>query len=325
MFLPNILVTNYCNQNCSFCFAKNLMKNGKIPHEMSIDTYKILLNKIKRSPYDVPIIKLFGGEPTLHTHFEELIKVALDKFPQLHIFTNGIIPFNKISFLEKYYRRIRFTININTPGFENNKQIRKHVIFLIKTLSKMSKVTLSVNISPDSQVWEMVDNYNKNRMFDNIVSIRIGASNPIANKQNYYGFNDFKKIGKLTTFFIQTIKNNNPHIRFVLDCGFVPCMFTKKQIQYLTTVAPKNDWGCSIGNIDIDTDMTAFTCYPLSQLKQYRINMRNKSVKSVWTKLSIRQMLYQENLVSPICKKCKYYGLGIDKCSGPCTAFLMNK
>lgn len=325
MFLPNILVTNYCNQNCFFCFAKDLMENGKIPHEMSICTYNQLLNKIKKSPYNVPIIKLFGGEPTLHTHFEELIKLALDKFPKVHIFTNGIIPLSKISFLKKYSSHIGFTININTPGFETSKQIRKHVVFLIKTLSKMSEVTLSVNISLDSQVEEMVDNYNKNRILDNIVSIRIGASNPIANKQNYYGFNDFKKIGRLTTLFIQKIKNNHPQIRFVLDCGFVPCMFTKKQIHYLTMVAPKSDWGCSIGNIDIDTDMTAFTCYPLSQLKQYRINMRNKSVKSVWAKLSIRQMLYQENLASPICKKCKYFGLGKNKCSGPCTAFLMNK
>jgi len=84
---PNILITNYCNQGCSFCFANELMTKGRVK-EMSLKNYIKLLgylgkNKIKR-------VYLMGGEPTLHSNFKELFKATIEKGFELEIFTNAI-------------------------------------------------------------------------------------------------------------------------------------------------------------------------------------------------------------------------------------------
>ena len=36
----NILITNFCNQNCPFCFASSEMNNKLIKKEMSLDDFK---------------------------------------------------------------------------------------------------------------------------------------------------------------------------------------------------------------------------------------------------------------------------------------------
>jgi len=52
MYPPNILITNYCNQDCSFCFTKEEMKNQSIDKEMSLENFKMVLRRMKRAGID---------------------------------------------------------------------------------------------------------------------------------------------------------------------------------------------------------------------------------------------------------------------------------
>jgi len=323
MFSPNILITNYCNQNCSFCFAKQLMSDSKILKEMSIENFKRLLKKIKRTK-NTQVIKLFGGEPTLHPQFKAFVELALNEFPYVNVFTNGIVPDEKINVLQKHFPRISFIINMQTPGFEHNPQIQQKVIDLIKKLSAKTGVTLSINIYPVLNISKIVNRYKKTGILKNIKHIRLGCSNPIAYGKNHYSYNEFHKLGLLTMQFIRKLIKISPRMRLTLDCGFTPCMFSEKNQHYLTSVVSKKDWGCTIGNLDIDTSLTAFSCYPLSKLKQFRLHIKDVSIKSALMRLMIIQYAYQDNLASAFCKQCKFYGQGKNKCTGPCMAFLIN-
>ncbi len=73
---PNILITNYCNQSCSFCFANKLMTKDSAK-EMSLKNYISLLEYLKRSKINK--VYLMGGEPTLHSNFKELFNVTIKK------------------------------------------------------------------------------------------------------------------------------------------------------------------------------------------------------------------------------------------------------
>jgi sulfatase maturation enzyme AslB (radical SAM superfamily) len=45
--MPNIIINNYCNQKCSYCFANENMKNKKLQKDMNILTYIKILKFLK--------------------------------------------------------------------------------------------------------------------------------------------------------------------------------------------------------------------------------------------------------------------------------------
>jgi len=79
-----ILVTEKCNLRCRYCFNKNIRRNIDI----SINDF-VLICKLLANEGNIKLIKLMGGEPTLHSDFQILTKIAKDYFPHIYIFTNA--------------------------------------------------------------------------------------------------------------------------------------------------------------------------------------------------------------------------------------------
>lgn len=79
-----ILLTEQCNANCASCFNKNV-RNGM---HMDMNDYSQLLDYL--SGNGINFLKVMGGEPTTHPHFEEAIRLAKDKFGKVCIFTNAL-------------------------------------------------------------------------------------------------------------------------------------------------------------------------------------------------------------------------------------------
>ena len=79
-----ILVTENCNAKCSHCFNAAYRSNK----EIDLTTYSRLCdflasNKIQR-------VKIMGGEPTVHSSFEEIIAISQAHFESVIIFTNAL-------------------------------------------------------------------------------------------------------------------------------------------------------------------------------------------------------------------------------------------
>ncbi len=79
-----ILLTEQCNANCVSCFNKNIRSSS----HMDFDDYGRLLDYL--SGNGIVFLKIMGGEPTVHPHFEEAIRLAQDKFAKICIFTNAL-------------------------------------------------------------------------------------------------------------------------------------------------------------------------------------------------------------------------------------------
>ncbi len=324
MYPPNILVTNFCNQNCSFCFALTEMNNQLIKKEMSLADFKTILLKMKKIKNKIDTVKILGGEPTLHSSFNKIINLSLKHFTYVQIFTNGIFSDEKASFLSQNLPRIKFTFNVVTPGFIFNKKIRENVVKRILFFSQKTEVTLSLTIDNTTDL-EIIFKTIPRAIFDKVKIIRIGLSNPVAGEKNYYQFEDFPKIGAKFYQLIKNLKQINPKLKISLNCGLTRCMFTTKQYQYLK----KNNidvlgWGCfgKASSMDIQTDLSAFHCFPLST--KHRLKLKNSRLQTLNAKFLAKRYQYWSKIYQNVCKKCPFYGHKPNKCPGPCIAFLTN-
>jgi MoaA/NifB/PqqE/SkfB family radical SAM enzyme len=322
IYPANLLITNYCNQNCPFCFASREMSSKTLAREMSLDQYKLVLKKIKRSRY-FTAIKLLGGEPTLHSRLFEMIDMAVDEGLQMQIFTNGVMGKERAKKLATYGKKIGYTFNCVTPGFQHNKALRREVILNMQTLGKVSPITTSVTIDPAFRPLDFL------QTIDDIItalhSIRIGFSNPIAHSKNWYTFADFPKMGKILTTFMQESRKRGFAGQFTLNCGFTRCMFTQDEYVYLKSQVKEVGWSCfgKESSMDVAVDLTAFHCFPLSEHK--RIDLTKTSYTKANEQFIRERMRLWSKLKSEICLRCPFYGFGGEKCPGPCLAFRMNE
>lgn len=322
IYPANILITNYCNQSCPFCFASREMKSKTLDREMSMNDYRKALQKIKRSK-QYKVIKLLGGEPTLHAHLFEMLDMAVEDGLMVQIFTNGIMKHEISERLKRYVPHVGYTFNCVTPGFQYNTDIRNKVIQNMRGLSEKSHVTTSITIDP----FFRIDNFMElaRQVFPFLHSIRIGFSNPIAGGRNWYSFKDFPKMGGILVEFMEVARKYGFKGEFTMNCGFTRCMFTNDQFAYIKKELKYIGWSCfgKESSMDVAVDMSAFHCFPLSEHK--RVNLKTNGYTKANSILIKERMRLWDNLKKDVCLKCPHYGFGGDKCPGPCLAFAMNE
>lgn len=322
MYSPNILITNYCNQSCSFCFANKEMQNEQQKKNISIEGFKKILGKIKKTTTST--IKLLGGEPTLHPELETILRLSLKSFKDVQIFTNGIFSEERANKIEQYFPRLKITFNSMTPGFLLNHKIRKTVIDRVSNWSKKTKVTLSLTIDPLTNM-NFLFNLIPPSALENVYGYRVGFSNPTAGDKNYYVFNDFPKMGKKLYDLVQIIKTHSPKAIISLNCGFTRCMFTNEEFKYLSKHIRILGWGCfgKASSMDISTELDAFHCFPLSTKDRHLTNAT--TLQKIDGHLLLKRYEYWKKIYLQVCQTCPFYGHTSDKCPGPCIAFMMNR
>jgi len=301
---PNILITNSCNQNCAFCFAKNEMDRPLGTSFMSLDQLKKLINRLKTISSSKSI-KIMGGEPTLHPEFAKIINFSLSKYKSVQLFTNGVFPLKTTEFLKSIGNRMDIVFNVSTPGFQTNKKIRDLVLSNINELYRYNHVVLSLTYNNDRK--NMLSKVPRN-ILKKVSSIRLGISNP----QAQFSLVSYKKLGKKTLEYIKKIHAIDTHKTILLNCGYTPCMFTSQQMRSLlaNNVLQKTKWSCfgKDSSYDVGIDGKAFSCFVHSE-KKMAINTKTN------TQLSLAKYLKKEEKTSPICKKCIYF---MKECLGPC-------
>jgi len=319
MLTPNLLITNYCNQNCSFCFARKEMNKLSLKKNMSLKTFSVILKKLKNKK-----IKLLGGEPTLHPQFNKFVNLSIKQSPEVEIFTNGVFNKAKFTFLKNRLDKVKFIFNISTPGFQQNVIIRRHVLANIKSISVLTSVSLSITVDPYTNIRSII----KKLPIDIILrlsSVRIGISNPMLGS-NYYEFSQFKKIGSLIYFLVKQFKKISPSIEINQNCGLVRCMFSQAEYNYLKKINFLVDyWGCfgKTSSMDISTDGTAFNCFPLSSIIRKKIC--GKELVSFNFLFIKNRLRLRKKFINKRCLKCSFNGPFPPQCSGPCLAFLINQ
>lgn len=321
MYPVNILLTNFCNQNCSFCFAAQEMANKRIDREMKLADFKKAVLKIKKQQN--LSVKLLGGEPTLHSQFKQIITYAHRHLDHIQIFTNGIIGQGLIDFLLTKTPKVAFTFNVMTPGFLLKPNLRQLITRNIHQLAQKTQITLSFTFDMNTNMQQVMQTIGPETLAV-IHGFRLGFANPTKGETNYYQFSHFPKMGSQLEKIILAIRKHNQNSEISLNCGFTRCMFTNQQYALFKKEVVSRGFGCfgKESAFDLQTDMTAFHCFPLSSLD--KINSLHRSFNSVENTLLKQRFKYWSKIRQEVCVKCPFYGFGKEQCPGPCLAFLMN-
>ncbi len=257
--MPNILITNLCNQNCSYCFAVDELKKKK-SQEMKMTDFKKVLDFLEGS--DDKTVRLMGGEPTLHSKFKEIVEYVFTQGFSLQIYTNGIFPNSLAEYLANYKDKIWHSFNINPPEFYPKKtwnQINEN----LKILFPFRNVLIGSVISQKDFNIDYLIYLAKKYSLRGIV---LRTANPIIGQNNQYlSLKDYPVLAKN---LVKSVKKSDKHrIRIGFGCGLSKNIFSEKEQQLIKDyqVVTKG-WGCdgNSGRFDVGVDLSVFRCFPLS-------------------------------------------------------------
>ena len=225
--MPNLLLNNYCNLKCPYCFEETIKNN----EEMDIFEFTNILLWLSQSSHPTAKqIGIVGGEPTLHPLFNQLMTILnyYIKYFNFNVtlFTNGIfLNEEKLSLLTN--KNIRILINYNSPTIMSTKYTKQlfqnleyintldwfHKIGLYNT----EKVCLGCNICEEINnydfFWDIVDLYKLQHIRFSCV---VPSKKEYLNNKHLY----FKMMQPKITKFIYEGQQRN--IQLDMDCGYLP-------------------------------------------------------------------------------------------------------
>ena len=322
--MPNLVLTNKCNLNCSYCFAKEL--TNREVQSFTIENFIKALNFIKTGNNQK--IGIVGGEPLLHSKFADFIDILNndEEINNCTIYTNGVELHKYIDILGS--SKFGILINCNLP--DNIGNLYTKLENSLKLLSKSNKkeFTLGINIysltMDYSFIFELLKIVNQHKL-------RFSIS--ISNKEKQNCSDVLKHLKQfnpiLLNFYNDCIKNK---IVPYLDCGGIPiCIMTdelkKAQLKIIEMRQKYNSYLNIFGNpcnlqVDILPDLTAIRaiCYPNYE----KVSISDfKSINSLMNYFYNNIDIYHKLLfASDNCRTCKYRLLG--QCN-LCFSFTANK
>jgi len=224
----NINLTTYCNLRCPYCYAVDLWKsagNKRQDKEISIKNLKIVIDFMKRS--GLTEFRMFGGEPTLHSRFEQVYDLVSRNGFSVKVFSNGIIAKEKVEFLSRQKSLTGLIVSVLPPGFYSAKQYQ----MLNFTMSKLNR---SINLGfvvhrLDFDAYFIIDLIEK---YDLKRTVKWSISAPCFRHRNVFiKLNDHKKV---IARLVQHSRRFKKHrIRWYSDSTFMYCLFTRKQLDAL--------------------------------------------------------------------------------------------
>jgi len=150
--LVNIDLTNRCNLNCPICFA-NSNVSGRL-FEMSLDQLSDTLDRVMGiEPYPPLSVQYAGGEPTVHPHFLDAVKMAKDKgVLDLQAASNGVLFAKKPDFAKKAAEAGLDVVYLQFDGMTDDiyRESRGRELFDLKmqAMENMKEAGIMVTLVP---------------------------------------------------------------------------------------------------------------------------------------------------------------------------------
>ena len=220
-----VALTYSCDLRCNYCFSETAKHD--FPEEISLENFEKVLSWCRKNAVD--IISLTGGEPTMHTKFDQILD-RLDRGNfECYFATNNL--FNK-SVLESILNsKINLiTIHINDEDFYTDSGLQKFRTNL-KSLSKNNvPLCFRYNISDQDQAkWPFIFDLAKRY---NIRQINVALPFPDSKKQNFHIQSPEIPGFKKTLLDFLLICNHNG-IKGYLSKPIPVCMFSLEEIRQL--------------------------------------------------------------------------------------------
>lgn len=331
--MANIMLTDVCNLNCPYCFANEFVNKDKneISEEVFDKAVEFIIGDGTHST-----VGLIGGEPTIHSKFEHLMRKLIinEKVKDIMVYTNGIV-------IDRYWdvichAKTHLLVNCNPPKDIGEKMFVKldnNLSVLFNNKLSGDRVTLGINMySPDFEydyILEFLKKYKQHRVR---VSITVPNMDSDRNVDAHNYFNLIKP--RMLEFFHQLLSNE---IIPNFDCNKIPsCLMQLNELsqfdKYLENKFIRNNINKSnvvskevkcIPVIDIRQDLTAVRCFGLSDSTKQPIE--NYSGIHELINYYIRTIdAYAYN--TSYCTKCNDCHLrNVMKCTGGCLAYKISQ
>ena len=258
--MPNIILNNYCNQKCSYCFANENMENKELQKEMRTGTFLQILQYLKQQKdYNMRIL---GWEPLLFKNLRKFLLIGEKWWFDTIIFSNINIESTTIKNIFSWIKNIRINCNINDRDFyaeEEQDRLSRN----IKILQDIwVQIILWYNIIQTSKhpefIFSLAEKHNIKKIHLKITNSSIGEKLLIDNST--------RKLGRFLYGLIFQY-HKIYHLRF--SCGLSKDIFTNQELLYIknnTDISLKFGCAANGGKFDINTDGSIFKCYPLQKI-----------------------------------------------------------
>ena len=311
----NILLNNYCNLQCEYCFAKDVLEQDK--ETLSLKDFNFLLDFTERSHRRD--VRWLGGEPLMHPEFPEILNMIFKRkaINQVVIFTNGVLidkymkDFAKLSATKK----ISFTINVNDME-QIGKNAYDRMVKNIKALRRLKVgITLGINLYKPGQEFQHIVDLTHELKLNGIrwsLTVPNSVEKKFADPKEYYT----SRIPLLKAFFTAcAMKGIQPHV----DCNSVPiCMYDDELLRLIALSGGKNpsqNLSKSFCHpvIDVEPDLNAIRCFGFSDEK---IDVRDfKDLRQLSEYFDITmQGGNKEKLLIEECRSCVSYKMNGESC-----------
>lgn len=256
--MPNLMLTNYCNYNCSYCFGKDIMYPKSTRQTMTRECFDGIVEWVKKGPSD-RIFHLMGGEPTLNPDIEWMVARLLEENMEITIFSNLATP-RAVELSKKVADLpVNWVVNVNDPAHWNSVQ-QKNITTALELLKDKASLTFNVMPDEDDNMWAL--EYTKRYHLNN--NIKVGFLLPTYNQTNMALEDDqYSVVATKVVRLAQEAAKVDVHLDY--ECGIPTCAFTDEQLGILWRCGSRLQSGCQ-SRLDITPDGEVIYCLPLATL-----------------------------------------------------------
>lgn len=255
----NIALTYSCNQNCCYCFGKDIMsqyrKNSAV-NFLNMENLEKVLNFMKRS--SLTDFRMIGGEPTLHPFFKKIYYRIVQEKLNVMLFSNGVIEKSIVNFLSKQNNLSCILLNIREPDEYKSSDWQK-IMYTLSALQK--KVILSFRIYKidfdPCFLFELIDRYSLKRVINWAI-----ACPSLGHKNVFLPLSKHKMaVDRMISF---SLESQSRKISWITDSGFIWCAFSDGRAEILkerTGFVP--DTNC-YPPLEVTPDLRVVRCFGMS-------------------------------------------------------------
>ena len=312
--MANLYLTHKCNRGCSFCFARKVLKDGAgdVNEILTINEIEQLLIHFSGQ---LPELGLLGGEPFLYPHLGDALELLWQHNIIPKIFTSATNPLPEaLKQIDTTKKIVHFVVNIGTQDSYSDEQYKNLLCFFEKFHCQSSLSYTIFDLDADTAfLFDIIENFKLTMR-----NIRVGVALPIYKGGNQYiKKEDYRKLGKYFVNFAE--KAATKRVILGMDCGFVACMFDKKEIGTLQRCGIQVAFCCDAA-IDIGPGLNVWNCFPLFQLHKENV-LESTNMKDLLKKFHhhMRDRFGGKTGIFEECKDCKH--LRRRTCRGGCKSF----
>lgn len=278
--MPNIIINNYCNQACSYCFANANMQDTSRQKDMSLSTFVSILKFLKKN--NQTKVRILWGEPFLHKKIRSFLLLWYKWWFEILLFSNLFHSTKKLIEICNGINKLVINCNINDDDFYTplgKKKVQKNIEALKRIWVQL---ILSYNIADPKKsysfILSLLENYDWLEFNIKITNSSIWENLIIDNTQ--------RSLWRLIFWLIQKYHKKQP---IIIGCGLDKNIFSQEELDYIKryTLIRLEFW-CD-GNkwkLDINTDGSFFKCYPLQSITTSKSTIqeildKNKSLESL--------------------------------------------